>query len=328
MKWIRPQKLSEKGILGMNCRNLSYIGRFNDRKYFPLVDNKLSTKQIAARAGLKVPELLNVIRHQHEVETIEEILEGRSEFVIKPAQGSGGKGILVVHDRSESSFQKSNGDTISVADVKRHLSNIIRGLHSLGGRSDVAIIEELVQITPEFERLSHEGVPDIRLIVFKGFPVMGMLRLASVASDGKANLHQGAVGVGLDIGSGRSISAVQYDRPISRHPDTSEPLEGIVIPRWRDLLMLTSRCFEATQLGYLGCDIVIDGHKGPLLLEMNARPGLSIQIANDEGLLPRLEFIEAQQAQALNVGQRVDLAMEWFDRSPQGSQAEMSLQMI
>ena len=136
------------------------------------------------------------------------------------------------------------------------------------------------------------------------------------ASEGKANLHQGAVGVGLDIGSGRSVAAVQYNRRVQQHPDTQIGLENIVIPRWRDLLLLTSRCYEATQLGYLGCDIVIDARRGPLLLEMNARPGLSIQIANNEGLLPRLQFIEEQPARAFNVHERVDLAMEWFDRSP------------
>ena len=58
----------------------------------------------------------------------------------------------------------------------------------------------------------YEGVPDIRIVVFNGYPVMAMLRLATHASDGKANLHQGAVGVGLALDSGRCLNAVQYGR--------------------------------------------------------------------------------------------------------------------
>lgn len=299
----------------MNRRNVGYIARYNSRDRFPLVDDKLKTKLIAQKANLPVPELLNVVSTQHEIESIEQELVKHTEFVIKPAQGSGGKGILVIEALMEDGFVKSNGVTIELNIIKRHLSNILSGLHSLGGRADVAIVESLVRISPLFEHISHEGVPDIRLIVFKGYPVMGMLRLATKSSDGKANLHQGAVGVGIDIGTGESIAAVQYNRIVKVHPDTGVPLRDIVIPNWQQLLSLAARCYEVTQLGYLGCDIVIDEHKGPLLLELNARPGLSIQIANNQGLLPRLRHVENLEEFSPSVSDRVTYAMRTFTRS-------------
>ena len=299
----------------MNRRNVGYIARYNSRDRFPLVDNKLKTKLIAQKANLPVPELLNVVSTQYEIESIEQELVKHTEFVIKPAQGSGGKGILVIEALMEDGFVKSNGVTIELNIIKRHLSNILSGLHSLGGRADVAIVESLVRISPLFEHISHEGVPDIRLIVFKGYPVMGMLRLATKSSDGKANLHQGAVGVGIDIGTGESIAAVQYNRIVKVHPDTGVPLRDIVIPNWQQLLSLAARCYEVTQLGYLGCDIVIDEHKGPLLLELNARPGLSIQIANNQGLLPRLRHVENLEEFSPSVSDRVTYAMRTFTRS-------------
>jgi alpha-L-glutamate ligase-like protein len=320
MNWIRPGKLAQLGVLGMNRRNVGYIGRYNDRANYPLVDNKLKTKLMAQKMGLVVPKLLHTIRTQHEIEGIEAVLADFPTFVIKPAQGSGGKGILVIRGRSDRQFRKSSGDLIGINDIKRHLTNTISGLHSLGGRTDVAIIEALVETTDTFEAVSFEGVPDIRLIVFKGFPVMGMLRLATHASDGKANLHQGAVGVGLDIGSGRAIAAVQHNRLIEAHPDTGADLRGIAVPNWQQLLTLAARCFEATRLGYLGCDIVIDRHAGPLLLELNARPGLSIQIANADGLLPRLQHIETLDSPFMTVQDRVEGAMTWFGHSNQASQ--------
>ncbi len=299
----------------MNRRNVGYIARYNSRDRFPLVDDKLKTKLIAQKANLPVPELLNVVSTQYEIESIEQELVKHTEFVIKPAQGSGGKGILVIEALMEDGFVKSNGVTIELNIIKRHLSNILSGLHSLGGRADVAIVESLVRISPLFEHISHEGVPDIRLIVFKGYPVMGMLRLATKSSDGKANLHQGAVGVGIDIGTGESIAAVQYNRIVKVHPDTGVPLRDIVIPNWQQLLSLAARCYEVTQLGYLGCDIVIDEHKGPLLLELNARPGLSIQIANNQGLLPRLRHVENLEEFSPSVSDRVTYAMRTFTRS-------------
>ncbi len=298
----------------MNRRNVGYIARYNSRDRFPLVDNKLKTKLIAQKANLSVPELLNVVSTQYEIESIESELVKHTEFVIKPAQGSGGKGILVIEALMEDGFVKSNGVTIELNIIKRHLSNILSGLHSLGGRADVAIVESLVRISPLFEHISHEGVPDIRLIVFKGYPVMGMLRLATKSSDGKANLHQGAVGVGIDIGTGQSITAIQYNRIVKVHPDTGVPLRDLVIPNWQQLLSLAARCYEVTQLGYLGCDIVIDEHKGPLLLELNARPGLSIQIANNQGLLPRLRHVENLEEFSPSVSDRVTYAMRTFTR--------------
>lgn len=312
--WIAPRQLSRLGVLGMNRRNVAYIGRYNPRSRYPLVDDKLETKLIAHKAGLQVPELLHVVRTQHEVARVERELGELTEFVIKPAQGSGGKGILVIQSQTEGAYVKSNGERVSLPAVKRHLSNIISGLHSLGGRNDVAIVESLVKVSPLFSHISHEGVPDIRLIVFQGYPVMGMLRLATKASDGKANLHQGAVGVGLDIGTGQSIAAVQDNRVVTSHPDTGADLTHLAVPNWQQLLLLAAHCYDVTQLGYLGCDIVLDEQRGPLLLEMNARPGLSIQIANAEGILPRLRHIEALETFARSVEDRVNYAMQTFSR--------------
>lgn len=309
---ISPLSLHASGVLGMNRRNVSYINRYNARRNYPLVDNKLTTKMVATEAGLAVPDLIGVLRTQHEIALVEETLEDLNEFVAKPAQGSGGKGILVVVDQAEQEYRKASGEMISLQSVQRHLSNTLSGLHSLGGRTDVAFLESLVRVGPYFHRISHEGVPDIRLIVFQGFPIMGMLRLATRESDGKANLHQGAIGVGLDIATGKAIRAVMNNALVTHHPDTSADLAQIEIPDWQELLHLAARCHEVTELGYLGCDIVIDETRGPLILELNARPGLSIQIANNAGLLPRLRLIEETRFKRMSIEDKVAYAVARF----------------
>lgn len=310
MNWIvAPSVLRKRGILGMNRRNLDYVSRHNHRDAYPLVDNKLRTKRLAAKAVIPTPDLIHDLAYQYEVEDVSSRLDGLNEFVIKPAQGSGGRGILVIVDRDGDRYVKSNGERVNIRQIKRLLTNIISGLYSLGGRTDSAIIESLVRAHPMFSAVSAGGVPDIRVIIFRGYPVMAMLRVGTHASDGKANLHQGAIGVGLDIRTGSSVGAVQHDRAITRHPDTGERLDRIQVPNWPELLRLASRCFDVTNLGYLGCDIVIDANAGPLLLEMNARPGLAIQIANGCGLDGCLQAILAREAFAPSVEERVAFAL-------------------
>ncbi len=278
----------------MNARNVKYISAYNPRHLYPNVDNKLKTKKLAQKFNIAVPELLGTIQHQHTVKNLEKLINELPSFVIKPANGSTGKGILIIQKRDGIKFIQANGSPLSINELKRHVSNILSGLYSLGGKPDITMIEALVSFSPIFERYSYQGVPDIRVIVFKGYPVMAMLRLSTRHSNGKANLHQGAVGVGINIATGKAVKAVQFNRNIKRHPDTHASFEHLSIPHWRDLLELSASCYEITKLGYIGIDIVLDHVLGPLILELNARPGLAIQIANNAGLAPRLALIEEQ----------------------------------
>lgn len=309
---INPLILKKLGIMGMNCRNIDFIGKYNDRKRYPLVDNKLKTKLLAHEYGLSTPSLKFVIRQQHEIRGIDSRLDELDGFAIKPARGSGGKGILIITGRRGQSFIKSSGKEIGIDDIRRHLSNILAGLYSLAGKPDTVIIEDLIRLNPHFYGYSHEGIPDTRIIVFRGYPVMAMLRLSTHVSDGKANLHQGAIGVGLDIATGNSIHAVQFGRRVHVHPDTGKLLNQLSTPDWPLLLTLAAKCYEMTGLGYIGADIVLDRDHGPALLELNARPGLSIQIANGCGLLPRLRRIESLGARDDPPESRVSYAMRMF----------------
>ncbi len=290
--WASPRQLKKLGIIGMNQRNGSYIAHYNDRKFYPRVDDKFITKELAVEFGIRVPELYGVIRKQHEVRGLEELLRPYDQFVIKPSMGSAGKGILVITGRDGDEFCKPSGSRIKLNDIRRHISNTLSGLYSLGGRNDKAMIEYAIAFDDCFDGFSFQGVPDVRVIVFQGYPVMAMMRLSTEASDGKANLHQGAVGVGIDIVTGKARSAVQWGKTVTEHPDTGRKLKELEIPHWEEIIELSARCFEMTELGYLGADIVLDKHLGPLILELNARPGLAIQVANNTGLLPRLQCIE------------------------------------
>jgi len=310
--FANPFTLKKLGILGMNKRNIHYIGAQNNRKYYPLVDNKLKTKVIAQNAGIAVPKLLATIERQSQLRKLKDILDGLDKFVVKPAQGSGGKGILVIVKREGDTFFKPNGHGLELRDIHRDISNILSGLYSLGGKPDVAMIEQLVEFDPIFDRYSYEGVPDIRVIIYKGYPAMAMLRCSTRESDGKANLHQGAVGVGINMTTGKSLSAVQHGLPVTHHPDTGYDFSELKIPHWEKILTLAASCYEVTHLGYLGVDIVLDKNLGPLILELNARPGLAIQIANRTGAVKRFDLID-KQTEKLGIRERVIFSMNHFE---------------
>ena len=313
-KFASPKTLRENGVLGMNQRNHAYIMRYNNRKDYPDVDDKLRTKKLAIAHGVSTAELLGSIDCQFQVRNFFNIVKNVPDFVIKPGHGSGGRGILVITRHDGETFYKPNGTSCDFNFIYEHISNILSGLYSLGGTPDYALFERCIDFSDVYSRFSYQGVPDVRLIVFKGYPVMSMIRLATKLSDGRANLHQGAIGVGISIKTGLPLFAAQHNRRIEVHPDTNANLSELRIPFWQEHLRLAALCATFTPLGYFGADISTDSKRGPLLLELNARPGLAIQIANGCGLLKRLRLIESLPENAhASIEEKIEFAKENFD---------------
>ncbi len=302
--WLKTWRaLRQRGVLGINQRNCELILRYNKRNLYPLVDNKLLTKQRAIAAGMRVPALYGVIETERDIAGLGSLLSGYRDFVIKPAQGAGGDGIIVIADRFGEYWRTASGKLMTLDDLEFHISGILSGIYSLGGHRDVALIEYRVQPDSVFSAISYEGVPDIRIIVLCGYPVMAMLRLPTRQSQGKANLHQGAIGVGVDLATGITLGGTWHNLRIERHPDTANPVSGVQLPYWEEFLQLASNSYELTGLGYLGVDLVLDRDAGPMILELNARPGLNIQIANDAGLMARCRGAEQEMARCQLAGE-------------------------
>jgi alpha-L-glutamate ligase-like protein len=304
--------LRRAGVLGLNCRNSDYTLKYNRRRFYPLVDDKVLCKRRLQERGLAVPELIALVEFNRQAAHLAELLGDYTEFVIKPAHGSGGSGILVITGRRADYYLDNAGKLVMPDDLAHHLTNVIGGLYSLGGQPDVAMIETLVHFDPLFAQLTYHGVPDIRVIVFKGYPVMAMTRLPTRMSHGKANLHQGAIGAGIDLATGITFGGVSGNRLVTEHPDTGHRIEGFRVPHWPTIVAMAAQCYEAVGLGYLGCDIVLDRDLGPLILELNARPGLNIQLANRRGLRTRLDAVEALESLHETPEQRVEWSCRMF----------------
>ena len=309
--------LRRNGVVGINERNIRYVGALNPRRLLSTVNDKLETKTLAAQVDIPTPELFGVVRNARDMRALPSIFDRADGFVIKPSQGSQGKGILVVDGPLKGAWRLSNGRRVAFDALKFQINNILSGMYSLGGQPDSAMIEYRVKFDDVFAQISFKGVPDIRVIVFKGIPVFAMLRLPTADSDGKANLHKGGVGVGVDVATGVTEKAMQYDRLIEVHPDTAHALSGVQTPYWDEILLMAARSYDVTKLGYIGVDVVLDKDKGPLLLEMNARPGISIQIANRRGMRDVLEKAEAIASDDLTAEERVEIAKRLAGGEPE-----------
>ena len=270
-------------VLGINARNLACVYPLNPRPHFPRADNKLLCKQFLKEHGIAHPATLAVYNQYRDLSSLEADIEHHSGFAIKPEQGYGGRGILIVKRQTDGSFQ-ADGKTVSIEGLRSHVYRILTGCFSLEKVSDSAFLEQLIVADETFREISFGGLPDIRIVLYHETPVMAMARIPTIESGGLANLHQGALGLGIDLQTGITTQGVYRDRCVTHAPDTNKPLAGFRLPHWEKILEMATQSSRVFGLGYLGVDIVVDCCQGPMVIEVNARPGLNIQLANAAGL--------------------------------------------
>lgn len=300
---------SSKGILGINARNLHYIRPYNPKKAIKLADDKIKTKQFLAARGVPVPKLYGIIHDAGELEKFD-FNSLTSSFALKPNTGFGGEGIIPVIDIKDGFYVTAGDKKLTRAEIKEHIQDILDGRFSISNVTDFAFFEQYIFADERIGKYAYAGLPDIRVVVHNLIPVMAMLRLPTRESNGKANLHQGAVGIGIDIGKGQTTYISYKNRIIEELPDGLGTIKGVKIPYWDDILMIASKIQLITNLGYMAVDICIDKNSGPVLLEINARAGLGVQIANLAPLRRRLERIEG--IKVANPAKGVRIAKDMF----------------
>lgn len=276
MRWRRWDS-----VLGLNGRN-DFITAVNPPAAIRLVNDKQATKAALRAAGVPTAPTLALLQDGRHLARLRR--NGLpATWACKPNHGLGGNGILLAAAREGVNWRSPSGRRLRLRDISHHVRLILDGEFS-ARPSDAALFEPLLRPDPALAGLSVGGLPDIRVICAGPQPRLAMLRLPTVGSGGRANLHQGAVGGAVDLGSGTVTAASSFGQPVVTHPDTGAPLVGARVPGWSEILDLASRCAGATGLHYLGADIVLDAARGPLALEVNARPGLQIQNVTGRGL--------------------------------------------
>lgn len=272
------------GVLGMNARN-DRIARDNPFASVRLVNDKEATKAALRTAGAPTSPTLALLSSRRELRSLDwDVLP--SAWALKPNQGLGGSGILLAAGRTDggSGWTTASGRAFGLDEVEDHVREILDGEFSSRGR-DCALLEPLIRAHPDMAELSYRGLPDVRVLCLSDQPVLAMVRLPTSSSGGRANLHQGAIGAAVDLATGRLTRAWTGKQTVTSHPDSGARIVGAQIPHWDAVLDAASRCGPATGLRYVGADVVVDVDAGPLVLEVNARPGLQIQNVTGVGLL-------------------------------------------
>jgi len=292
-------------ILGLNARTQLFAYKYNTKRGKNIADSKIQSARVLKRAKIAHPKIYKKFTDPRQVMEFD-WNSLPPKFALKPSRGMGGEGIIVVKRRlKDGGWLTTQKERIKVDDLKLHTLDILEGAYSMGNVPDVAFIQEYVGRAKVFRRWAYRGTPDIRIIIFNKIPVMAMLRLPTKESGGRANLHQGALGVGIDIATGITTKAIWHGEEIVFKPGTERKLRGIKIPGWDAVLETAVRAQEASHLGYLGVDIVIHPEKGPMVLELNAQPGLQIQLANGGGLKKRLERVEDLEVTDMEHGVKI-----------------------
>ena len=280
--------------MGMNRRNVDYIYEYNQRKHYKLADDKVISKTLLEEHHFPTPKLIRVFTHFFELRRYTDELAGLSNFAIKPANGRGGGGIVIIDDFVDGKWITASGKTLDRKDMYQHATAILSGVYSLDNTNDSIIIEEKIQLHSLLKNITYKGIPDIRMIVFKHQPVMAMMRIPTKQSDGKANLHSGGIGLAIDLDSGVTFVPPDYSGP-DVHPDNGQRLTGITIPHWDDIISISTKIQEIVPLPYMGIDFILDERYGAQILELNVRPGLEIQNINGKGLNAELKKLEAHE---------------------------------
>ena len=278
-------------LLWQNARNLNYIKEYNTKFARKLADSKLKTKEFLSANSIAIPETIQILdKHEELSNSIFEKLE--PPFVVKPNGGFWGKGILVFTKISSTwSYITNDNQSFSEKELLSHFSDILDWFYSLSWNRDKVMIEKKIELDEEIELLWTFGLPDIRIITFNMVPVMAMLRVPTKQSKWKANLHAGACWVWIDIGTWKLTFITSGGKMIKSIPGIWD-VRWLKLPKWDIALALAVKVQQVTKIWYVGCDIVLDKRDWPLILEINIRPGLEVQVANMAPLKDRLEKVE------------------------------------
>lgn len=288
-EYVRFRNILGNGpVLGMNSRNRNYVNQLNSTELLDLAADKLRSKDVLKEAGVPVAKTYADCKSFRELPEFMQTLSDLGAFALKPNRGSQGNGIMIIRGRDGKNFLTAGGKTRTPEDMSRHVGEILNGSFSQSGDEDYAYVEPLLTQHEGLSSLSDFGLSDIRVILHKQRPVSAMLRLPTEKSGGKANLHQGAVGLAIDIETGKVTNAALRGTNTDAHPDTGADLIGFKIPKWREIIEISKASAEAIPLGYIGVDICIDQDRGPLVLEVNGRPGIEIQNVQQKGLVESL----------------------------------------
>ncbi len=213
------------------------------------------------------------IQNDADEEKFNDFVSRHSTFIVKPFDGSGGKGIFI-------------------ADLKDYAD--IKALFAMLREKGHVVVEQLIKQAPEMAAFNDSSVNTVRVptlklkdrtIVFEPFLRIGLGNAVvdNAASGGVLTPVDPELGVctmcGIDENGNRYL----------KHPKSGIVFPGFQIPRWNEAVTLVKELAEVLPTNhYVGWDIALT-EDGWVMVEGNPRGQLVAQYAKREGIRHTLE---------------------------------------
>jgi len=198
-------------------------------------------------------------------EEFKEIFSDIERIIYKPVDGNRGKGIKAFYISDD-----------SIKDVYEELTGYPEG-----------VVEAFVIQHPELSRLSPDSINTIRIVSLSSnkksvadngdnldiaYAALRIGRNNSVVD----NFHSGGMVAAIDMETGKLVTdaADMKGNVFAKHPDTGTQIKGFEIPYFNEAIDMVKEAIRKNKIeGYLGWDVAIS-ETGPVLIEVNARPGV------------------------------------------------------
>ena len=224
------------------------------------------------------------------------------EFVVKPTDMSGGRGVYKTDVKGLDDAQKREFFEKLLASGEENKAKYLRGNESS------VVLEELIDQADE-------------MAVFNPASVNGV-RLVTVTVDGTVHPYQawlkigrgghfltsavfGTLDAGIDIKTGvvDSVGVNETGEAYDVHPDSNVPIVGFQVPRWAELLELAEECAKKIpQFRYVGWDFVLTKNQGWCIMEANYSGDFMWQLYRNKGMREDFENL---------IGWKLDTEFWW-----------------
>ena len=201
------------------------------------------------------------------IEELKAFLDKNEEFMVKPYDGLGGKGV----------YKEYRKNIKNVNDFYNYLNE------------NHLFIEEYVKQNKEVNRLCEESVNTIRIMTFsyngKSEIVYAAMRIGNGINN-VDNFHQGGMGCKIDLEKGILIGDA-IDKDLNHyevHPKSKVKFDGFVLPNWEKAKKLVlDASLVNNNIHMVGWDVALTD-EGATLIEGNRRPGFDlIQVLSKRG---------------------------------------------
>lgn len=249
-------------------KNNEIIKRFNDKSFFPKFEDKIEFNKLFSNFISRDWMYLD-----NNLDEFVEFFNSHKDIIVKPIDGSGGKGI------EKYTYVNSN-------QAKKLFTSLVE--------NNQLLVEGFIKQHPEMNRLYDKSVNTLRMFTFikDGQPHF-LQAILKIGNGGVVdNFSSGGMYTYVNDDGVVFVEAIdQADNVFYTHPVSNTQIVGFKVPMFKEAVDMVKECSKVVpQVAYVGWDVAIS-ESGPEIVEGNCFPGVfqvkSSLSNNKTGLIPK-----------------------------------------